>query len=310
MTPFSLCHSLFLAACALAAPFAYSQSTYAPAIVSTQPASATLLVASNSSAPPAEALPDAPSYLLQQSEPRQQPPSAASSSLPATEPAETPAQTRERLRLQAERELKAQKSQRILGVVPNFNTVLSGQAVPLTPRQKFSLALRSSLDPYYFGTAFLLAGYSEIDDTHQGYHWGASGYFKRAGANYADTFNGALIGNALLPALLKQDPRYFRQGTGSIKSRMLHSALSTVICRGDNGKTQPNYSNVLGNFISGAISNIYYPSDETGLELTLTNGVVVTAEGAIGAQLLEFAPDLVRLLHRHQHDPAPTTHTP
>lgn len=186
--------------------------------------------------------------------------------------------------------------------MPNFNTVLNGQAVPLTPKQKFDIAIHTSVDPFTIGTAFVLAGYSEIDDTHQGYHWGASGYFKRAGANYADTVNGTLIGNALLPVLLKQDPRYFRKGTGSIKSRIVHATLSTFICRGDNGKQQFNLSNVAGNFVSGAISNFYYPKDETGLELTAINATVVTAEGAIGAQLLEFAPDIVRHLHRKSKD--------
>ena len=249
-------------------------------------------------------LPDDPSFLPQ-----------AESPTPTT-PQESAQQRRARLYAESQRQLHAQKSQRILGVVPNFNTVLNGQALPLTPAQKWDLAMHSSIDPFYFATAFVLAGYSEIDDTHQGYHWGPSGYFKRVGANYADTVNGTLIGNALLPILFKQDPRYFRKGKGSIKSRILYSALSTIVCRGDSGRQQPNYSNVLGNFVSGAISNIYYPSDETGLELTLTNGVVVTAEGALGAQFLEFAPDLTRLLHRankpslHTNAPPPPEDAP
>ena len=75
--------------------------------------------------------------------------------------------------------------------------------------------------------------------------------------------------------------------------------MSTFICRGDNGKRQFNTSNVLGNFISGAISNAYYPASERGVGLTLTNGLVVTAEGMVGAQLLEFAPDLTEKIKRH-----------
>lgn len=218
--------------------------------------------------------------------------------------------TREEQRQQAEKDLKAEEKQRLLGIMPQFQTVIGGKAVPLTPKQKWSLASHTAIDPFYIGYAFIVGGgFSEIDDSHQGYHWGASGYFKRVGANYADNIDGALIGNGLLPILLHQDPRYFRAGTGSFGHRFLHAALSTVVCHGDNGHNQANVSNILGNFISGAISNAYYPADERGMSLTIQNGLEVTALGAIGGQLLEFGPDINRLLHRH-HDASPAPATP
>ena len=240
-------------------------------------------------------LPDAPSVLVQQP---QQPP-------PAAPPAETEAQRRTRIRDQAQRELEAEEQQRIGGVVPNFNVVLNGQAVPLTARQKYALAFHSITDPFPFASAALLAGYSEAEDSHKGFGHGPSGYFKRFGASYADNANGTLIGNAVLPALLHQDPRYFRRGTGTIPSRILYSALTTVICHGDNGRNQFNVSNVLGNFISGGISNAYYPADERGAVLTIENASVVTAEGTLGAQFLEFAPDLIGLLKKRHQSRAP-----
>lgn len=211
-------------------------------------------------------------------------------------------------RLEAERELQQQEHQRLLGVMPQFQVVMGGQAVPLSAGQKFRLALHSAIDPFYIGWALVIGGgYGELIDSEsqQGYGWGAAGYFKRVGSNYADNVNGALIGNALLPAILHQDPRYFRKGTGPIKKRFLYAAASTVICRGDNGKNQFNASNVLGNFISGAISNAYYPENQRGLGLTLTNGIDVTLFGALGGQLLEFGPDLARLVHRRGHLPVP-----
>jgi hypothetical protein len=116
----------------------------------------------------------------------------------------------------AERELKLEEQQHLLGVVPNFNVVLNGQALPINGRQKWDLALHEAVNPFYFGWAFVVGGgYSELVDSNSGYGWGPSGYFKRVGANYADNVNGELIGNALLPQLLHQDPRYFRKGTGS-----------------------------------------------------------------------------------------------
>ena len=186
--------------------------------------------------------------------------------------------------------------------MPNFNVQMGGVFVPLTPAQKWSLSWHTIVDPYTFALAFVIGGgLGEAEDDHQGYDWGAAGYFKRTGASYLDNIDGNLIGNFMLPVLLHQDPRYFRRGKGSIKSRLIYSALSTFICKGDNGKTQFNVSNVAGNFISGGISNIYYPSDERGAVLTIENGITVTLEGMLGAQLFEFSPDVTNALQR-RHD--------
>ena len=211
---------------------------------------------------------------------------------------------------EAERQLKQEEQQHLLGVVPNFNVVLNGQALPINGRQKWDLALHEAVNPFYFGWAFVIGGgYSELVDSNSGYGWGPSGYFKRVGANYADNVTGELIGNALLPQLLHQDPRYFRKGTGSIKGRIWVAAVSTFVCHGDNGKKQFYTSNVLGNFISGAISNAYYPANQRGIALTLENGTEVTLFGALGGQFYEFAPDLIRIVF-HRHPKAAPTATP
>lgn len=218
-------------------------------------------------------------------------------------PNETEEQRRARLHAEAEQEVRQEEKQRVAVVVPGFNIVMNGQAAPLSPKEKFSIVFHSLRDPYYFGIAAIDAGVGELQGSHAGYGWGASGYFKRMGAAYADNADGALIGNAILPVLWHQDPRYFRKGTGSVSSRMLHAALSTFVCRGDNGKTQGNYSNVVGNFLAGAVSNVYYPAADRGVGLTLENGASVTLWGAVGAQLLEFGPDLNKLLHHKKKQP-------
>jgi len=217
----------------------------------------------------------------------------------------TSSQTKQEERDKAEQQLKQEEQQRLLGTVPNFNVVLNGQALPLTGAQKWNLALHGMIDPFYVGWSFVIGGgYSELIDSNSGYGWGPAGYFKRVGASYADNVNGTIIGNAILPQLLHQDPRYFRKGTGSIKGRMWVAARSTFECHGDNGKNQFNISNILGNYISGAISNAYYPSNQRGVVLTLENGTDVTLFGALGGQFYEFAPDLIRVVfHRHAATP-------
>lgn len=247
-------------------------------------------------------LPDAP--MMQASAqpaspaPQSQPGASSSSGQNAQNPP-TATDAKQQQREQAARDVKEQEKQRLLGIMPQFQLVSGGQAVPLTAGQKFDLALHSAVDPFYIGWAFVIGGgWGEVVDSNKGYGWGDKGYFERVGANYADNVDGAIIGNALLPSILHQDPRYFRVGTGSFGHRFVHAALSTVVCKGDNGKNQPNISNVLGNFIAGGISNFYYPKDERGALLTVENGISVTLFGALGGQFLEFGPDINRLMHR------------
>jgi hypothetical protein len=206
----------------------------------------------------------------------------------------------EDIRAEAARELQQQKSQRMLGIVPAFNSVISGHAAPLSPGQKFSLFVRSSTDPFVFVVTGVTAGYEQATNAFPEYGQGAAGFGKRYGAALADTVNGNFWGNAVLPSVLHQDPRYFRMGHGRVTRRFFYSVATTVICRGDNGKWQPNYSNVAGNFIAGGMSNLYYPPSDRGIGLTFERATVVTAEGALGSLALEFYPDVASWWkHRH-----------
>jgi hypothetical protein len=205
--------------------------------------------------------------------------------------------TEETQREKAEQQLQEEKKQRVLGVLPNFNITYRGDAVSLTAKQKISLALRSATDPVTFGVAIVVAGYGEAADSDSGFPWGAKGFGERAGAKYLDAFDGTMIGNGILPAILHQDPRYFRLGHGSNTHRLLYSVSTTFICKHDNtGKWEPNYSNVLGNIASGALSNFYYPTNDSGIGLTIGNGFIVSGEGALGAVFDEFWPDISRKL--------------
>jgi hypothetical protein len=214
----------------------------------------------------------------------------------APAPQGTAAATEKSQREKAEEQLKEQTQQRVLGIVPSFNTSYRSDAVSLTGMQKIRLAFRSSVDPVTFGVALLAGGYHEVSDS-TGYSWGAKGYGERAGAAYLDTFSSNMIGNGILPALLHQDPRYFRLGHGSKTHRLLYAASMAFICKHDNtGKWEPNYSNVVGNVASGALSNLYYSGEDSGVGLTIENGIIVTAEGAFGAMFQEFWPDISRKL--------------
>ncbi len=189
----------------------------------------------------------------------------------------------------AEEQMKLEEKQRVLGIFPNFYTSYVWNAEPLTTRQKFHLAFRSSIDPVTFLGAGAIAGLEQWQNYYSGYGSGAAGYARRYGAAYGDGFIGIMIGSAILPSILHQDPRYFYKGVGSKKSRALYAISTVVICKGDNGRWQPNYSNVFGNLAAAGISNAYYPaSDRNGAGLTIGNALIGTAAGAVGALLQEF----------------------
>jgi hypothetical protein len=213
--------------------------------------------------------------------------------------------TPEQRRAQAAAELKLEETQRMAGVIPNFNTVNNGNAQSITPSQKFQLFFKGAFDPYQFALAGIDAGIGQAENSNPGYNQGLKGFGRRYGANYGDNFDGNFWGNAVLPSLLHQDPRYFRLGNGSILHRGLYSISTTLRTRGDNGNWQPAYSNLLGNLIGASISNVYYPDGDRGLYPTLRRGLSVTYQGTLGGLLQEFYPDVAQHYKNHRAKKAP-----
>ena len=189
----------------------------------------------------------------------------------------------------AQEQMVEEEKQRVLGVIPNFYVSYVPNAAPLDARQKFNLGWKTSIDPISFLSAGAIAGVQQATNSLSGYGQGTAGYAKRFGANYANTFIGTMLSSAVLPAVLKQDPRYFYKGTGTIRSRILYAIANSVICKGDNGRWQPNYSGFIGGLAAGGLSNIYYPaSSRDGAELTFENAGIGIAGGAIQNLFQEF----------------------
>jgi hypothetical protein len=188
----------------------------------------------------------------------------------------------------AAEQLREELHQRALGIFPNFYSSYIWNAAPLSSKQKFVLAIRSTIDPVNFLGTGAIAGLEQAKNIYPAYGQGAKGYAKRYGATYADDFDARMIGSALLPSLLHQDPRYFYKGSGTIGARLFYAIKSAVITRGDNGLLQPNYSYVLGSFASGAISNAYHPAADRGVGLTIGNGFINIAGHAADNVIREF----------------------
>lgn len=189
----------------------------------------------------------------------------------------------------AEAQISLEEKQRILGIMPNFFTAYAPNPAPLSRKQKFTLAFKSATDPVAFMISGAYAGVEQANNTYSGFGQGPEGFAKRYAANYADTFVGTMISSAAFPSLLKQDPRYFYQGTGSVRSRVIHAISCSVLSKGDNGHWQPSYSGILGGFAAGAISNLYYPAqNRNGLSLTFGNAATGIVSGALQNLLQEF----------------------
>lgn len=201
----------------------------------------------------------------------------------------------------ATREVHAEEQQRILGAIPNFYVSYIPNAAPLSAGQKYSLVWKYSIDPVNLAISAATAGIEQAEDAYPGYGQGAAGFGKRLGSAYADDFVSNIIGGAVLPSLLHQDPRFFYH-SGAIGSRILYSLATVVICKGDNGRWQPNYSFIGGNFLSGAISNLYYPAQQRGVATTIDTVLINTAMGAVGSLAEEF---LLKRLTTHS-----SSHTP
>jgi hypothetical protein len=185
-------------------------------------------------------------------------------------------------------QIKEQEKQRVLGLIPNFYVSYTADAVPLTAKHKFELAWKSASDPVTLAGVGFLAGISQAADRWHDYGQGAEGYAKRFGATYANVFTATIIGGAVMPTILKQDPRYFYKGSGSKKSRLLYSIASSVICKGDNGHWQPNYSNVIGSVAGAGIATLYIPQSDRGGAFVLSSTLIRLGETSLAGVLQEF----------------------
>lgn len=189
----------------------------------------------------------------------------------------------------AQYEVDAEIKQRVLGFIPNYYVTYVPHPVPLASRQKFQLAWRTAFDPVTIVFVGATAGVQQANNDLSGYGQGAAGYGKRYGADFADSFDDAMISGWILPSLLHQDPRYYYKGTGSIGSRILWVLRFSVEQKGDNGKWQPAYSGIGGGVAAGAISNLYYPAaNRNGASTTFENAGIGIGLGIVGNMFQEF----------------------
>ncbi len=191
------------------------------------------------------------------------------------------------------------ESKRILGIFPNNRTWPSlTDYKPLTAKQKFQIAREDSFDRGTLILAGLFAGDSQLTNANRSFGQGMQGYAKYFGASYADLLIGNYMSEAIYPALLHQDPRYFRRGVGSTWSRLGYSIGQIFWTHTDSDRSQFNYSEMLGNSTAVAISNVYDQDNRSVANSSSKLGLQLGVDMASNV-LKEFWPDVIRKFSKH-----------
>jgi hypothetical protein len=193
---------------------------------------------------------------------------------------------------------------RILGVIPNFQTVSDPTTpyVPLRVRDKWQLFVKESVDPFAFFSAAAGAGMSQWQNDDPKYGEGFHPYLQRFGAAQADLTSQNFFQDAVLASVFHEDPRYFRKGPSStVFHRIAYAVSRAAVTRRDSGKNGFNFSGIVGMELGIALSNAYYPPKSVnGAEMAERTATSLTAS-ALGNLLPEFWPDIKEKLNHLKH---------
>jgi len=186
-------------------------------------------------------------------------------------------------------------TQRILGVIPNYQTVSDPSLVfkPLSTKEKWHLFAQTTYDPFVIGNIVVGATISQVRRGTPDYGSNGSAYAARFGAAMGDMTAQNLMSNALLPTLFHEDPRYFRMGPEhSLLSRIGYAMSRVAVTRKDNGTTGVNWSFFLGTAAAVGLSNAWYPDSSRGIDVSSARFAAITVGSATGNLLPEFWPDI------------------
>jgi hypothetical protein len=184
---------------------------------------------------------------------------------------------------------------RLFWTLPNFLTVDSENIPRLSAGAKFKVVARSAFDYVEFPWYAFLSGLSQAENSEPGYGQGAAGYGKRFGAAIADGTIENFMTAAVLPSILKQDPRYYQLGKGGFWHRTTYAVSRILVTRSDAGTAQFNFSEVFGSAISAGISTYsYHPRSDRTVDNTLKVWGTQVGYDTLTLVVKEFWPDIRR----------------
>jgi hypothetical protein len=197
---------------------------------------------------------------------------------------------------------QAKQTKRMFGVVPNFAAVNADtQLPPLSTREKFSLAAHDSvLDYSSFTWAGILAAQAMVLNSSPELGSGIGGYGRYYWRTFTDGVSGTFFTEAIVPAITREDPRYYTLGHGGFLRRTGYAISRAFVTKTDSGGTSFNFSEVVGNGLEAGLSNAYYPPQERGLSQTAVNWGTQMESAVLNHVFQEFWPDIRRKLLRQK----------
>ena len=194
---------------------------------------------------------------------------------------------------------EGKQTRRILGIVPNFRSVSVDEKLPpISKHNKFKLTMEDSFDYSSFIYVGILAGVSQAEGSYPEFHSGGPAFARYYWHNFADTLDGNLMTEFVLPVTTKEDPRYYTLERGGIVKRSAYSISRLSITRTDSGGASPNFSEIVGNGAAAGISGFYYPSQERTWTKTGQRWVTQVGLDGFSDLVKEFWPDLnARVFH-------------
>jgi hypothetical protein len=193
---------------------------------------------------------------------------------------------------------------RLFYTLPNFLTLENaGQLPPLSSKEKFKVVARGAFDYVEIPWYGFLAGISQAENSEPGYGQGAEGYGKRFGSAVADGTIENFMTGAILPSLLKQDPRFYQSSSGGFLHRTGYAVSRIFITRTDSGSEQFNYSEIVGSALSASISTYsYHPHADKTLANTASVWGTQVGYDTLTIVVKEFWPDIRRMIN-HKRQP-------
>jgi hypothetical protein len=201
-------------------------------------------------------------------------------------------------------QLQQPPDKRVFGVLPNYRTANETAVYsPITAKQKFIIGAKDSFDYPLLLLAGAFAGLGQWTNENPSFGQGMAGYGRRLGTAYADQAIGNMMTESIYPSLLREDPRYFRRGTGPKWGRTWYALTRVMVTRTDSGRTRFNFSEWVGNATGTAISNSYYP-DNRNVGANVAKLCEQVGTDAVSQVLKEFWPDIKRKLFQHRENTA------
>jgi hypothetical protein len=184
------------------------------------------------------------------------------------------------------------KLERKSAVAPHYKP--GAKLCTLEIKDKFLLFVDDTIDPITFLNAAFNAGLGQAENSDPSFGQGAAGYGRRFGVNMIDQAQSEFFKDFAYPTIFFEDPRYYRLGQGSFRTRFLHAVGHVVIAHHEDGMPMPNYSEWLGTTSAVALSNVYHPDNRRGFGPSAQNVVIAVSQDAGFDVLREFWPEIAR----------------